>query len=55
MNYGTLTLSPHELLTMTFDPIKLPFYDTSSPFVSQMDSQQREKFLFSIFAHTLNH
>jgi hypothetical protein len=55
MNYGALTLSPHELPTMTLDPIKLPFYDTSPPFVSQMDSQQREKFLFSIFAPTLNH
>jgi hypothetical protein len=46
MNYGALTLSPHELLTMTLDPIKLPFYDTSPPFVSQMDSQQREIFVF---------
>jgi hypothetical protein len=44
MNYGALTFSPHELPTMTLDPIKLPFYDTSPPFVSQMDSQQREKF-----------
>jgi hypothetical protein len=46
MNYGALTLSPHELPTMTLDPIKLPSDDTFSPFVSQMDSQQRDNFFF---------
>jgi hypothetical protein len=28
MNYNALTLFPHELLTMTLNPIKLPSYDT---------------------------
>jgi hypothetical protein len=51
MNYGALTLSPHELPTMTLDPIKLPTDDTFPPFVSQIDSQRRDK--FSIFAPTL--
>jgi hypothetical protein len=46
MNYGTLTLSPHELPTMTLDPIKLSSDDTFSPFVSQMDSQRRDNFFF---------
>jgi hypothetical protein len=46
MNYGALTLSPHELPTMTLDPIKLPSDDTFPPFVSQMDSQRRDNFFF---------
>ena len=54
MNYSALTLSPNELLTMMFDPIKLPSYDTFSHFVSQRDGQWREQFIFfSIFAPTL--
>jgi hypothetical protein len=53
MNYGALTLFPHELPTMTLDPIKLPSDDTFPPFVSQMDSQRRDNFFFSIFAPTL--
>jgi hypothetical protein len=53
MNYGALTLFPYELPTMTLDPIKLPSDNTFSHFVSQMDSQWRDNFFFSIFAPTL--
>jgi hypothetical protein len=53
MNYSALTLFPHELPTITLDPIKLSFYDTLPPFVSQRDGQRREKFFFSIFAPIL--
>jgi hypothetical protein len=52
MNYGALTLSSHELLTMILDSIKLPSDDTFSHFVSQMDSQRRDNFFF-IFAPIL--
>jgi hypothetical protein len=50
MNYSALALFSHELPTITFDLIKLQFYDTLPPFVSQRDSQRREKFFFFIFA-----
>jgi hypothetical protein len=53
MNYSALTLFSHELSIMTLDPIKLPSDDTFLPFVSQMDSQRRDNFFFSIFAPTL--
>jgi hypothetical protein len=52
MNYNALTLFPHEVLTMTLDPIKLLFYNTFLPSVSQRDSQHRDNF-FSHFAPTL--
>ena len=55
MNYGNLTFFLYELLIMTLDLIKLPSYDTFLPFVSQMNSQRREKFLYSIFAPTSNY
>jgi hypothetical protein len=51
MNYGALTLSPHELPTMTLDPIKLLSDDTFSHFVSQMDSQRRDNFFFHFCPH----
>ena len=35
MNYSVLTLFSHELLTMTFDPIKLPSYDNFSSSINQ--------------------
>jgi hypothetical protein len=38
---------------MTLDPIKLPSDDTFPHFVSQIDSQWRDKFFFPIFAPTL--
>jgi hypothetical protein len=53
MNYSALALFPHELPTMTLDPIKLPFYDTLPNFVSQRDGEWRDKFFFSIFAPIL--
>jgi hypothetical protein len=43
-DYGALTLSSHELPTMTLDPIKLPSDDTFLPFVS---GQSTERFFFS--------
>jgi hypothetical protein len=46
INYNALTLSPHELSTMTFDLIKLLSYDTFSISVSQKDGQQRKIFFF---------
>jgi hypothetical protein len=53
MNYSALALFPHELPIMTLDPIKLLFYDTLPPFVSQRDGQRRENFFSSIFAPIL--
>jgi hypothetical protein len=53
MNYSALTLSPHELPTMTLDLAKLLSYDTFPPSVSQKDSQRRDNFFFFIFAPTL--
>ena len=53
MNYGALTFFSQELPTMILDPIKLLSYDIFSHFVSQMDSQRKEIFFFSIFASTL--
>ena len=52
---STLTFFSNKLSIMTLVLIKLPSYSTFSHFVSQRDNQQREKFLFSIFALTLNH
>jgi hypothetical protein len=52
MNYGALTLSSHELPTMTLDPIELPSDDTF-PLLLVKWTVNGDIIFFSIFAPTL--